>query len=170
MTKTSIEKELENYKTALKHTHMEKWQKLHFYLNSLLELDCDNNECIEDDDKLIELVKNKLAKSHNNGKLLSDWQKLFSCLHLVLGSKNHDDWSYDTDQLIEAVKEKFSTPKTKQASKFEINEYAIYDGNKMRRKDYTALMSSPPQYRFYTNDNKVYTIRGTEMLQIAESK
>lgn len=41
----------------------------------------------------------------------------------------------------------------------------------MRRKDYTALMSSPPQYRFYTDDDKVYTIRGTEMLQIAaESK
>lgn len=128
MTDASTEKELENYKTAFEFSqkrqreYIEKWQKLHSYLNSFLELDCDNG-CIEDDDKLIE-----------------------------------------------AVKEKFSTPKTKQASKFEINEYAIYDGNKMRRKDYTALMSSPPQYRFYTNDNKVYTIRGTEMLQIAESK
>lgn len=75
MTETSIknelEIELENYKTAFEFSqkrqreYIEKWRKLHSYLNSFLELDC-NNGCIEDDDKLIEAMKEKLQPVNSN--------------------------------------------------------------------------------------------------------
>lgn len=123
-------------------------------------------------EKELENYKNAFEFSQKRQReYIEKWQKLHDYLNSMIGLDCYSKCIADDDKLIEAVKNKFSTPKTKQASQFEINEYAIYNGDKMRRKDYTALMSSPPQYRFYTDDDKVYTIRGTEMLQIAaESK
>lgn len=68
MTQNELEKELENYKNAFEFSqkrqreYIEKWQKLHDYLNSMIGLNCDDKcTCIGDDDKLIEAVKNKFS-------------------------------------------------------------------------------------------------------------
>jgi len=46
-----------------------KWRKLHSYLNSILELDCENG-CITDDDELILAVQKKIEEDKQNERMI----------------------------------------------------------------------------------------------------
>ena len=96
MTETSIEKELENYKTAFEFSqkrqceHIDKWRKLHDYLNSIIGLSC-NTKCIADDDDLIKAVKEKLQPMKIKFKFANEFKEGEFAIYKFMKIKRADE-------------------------------------------------------------------------------
>lgn len=56
----------------------------------------------------------------------------------------------------------------KLAQYFDVREFGIYKNIKLCRLDDLTLLSNPPQYPFYDENNDIYNIRYNEILEISE--